>query len=378
MTWFKPAFQGFVTTSLRDYPELVAGLDFSDVKRKVADELVRRLVTQETRYQDVAIRLMLEIAAMTRFPDIEKIRDPADRATRLAEAREAVARLQGITGQFSDRLQEQERLRAEWEASKAQAEALRRFDDDVAALKARFLELQMATDPRQRGYDFEVLLSELFKLFDMEPRLAYRTETEQIDGSLSFDTDDYILEAKWIAEPGSARDGRRLRGQSPPQGQKRPWPLRGGQRPVVRRSRDLSRVDAVHHDGRRRHLPRAGRSGTPRRSAPSKAPPRQRDRLLLPVGSRDALEAVIYDEAPQRRHERAVDLALSKRGMQVILSGLVKGDQSDQVDARRCRTEGVHGDLRGLVRREPIGPRGDGGQAMLRAPSSSATCSLRR
>jgi len=200
VTWFRGAFQAFVTTALRDRPELVAGLNFSDVKRNVADELVRRLVAQEDRYQDVTIRLMLEIAAMTRFPDVEKIRDPDDRARRLAEAQEAVARLHEITAQFGDRLQEQERLRTEREAIKAQAEALRRFDDDIAALKARFLELQAANDPRQRGYDFEVLLSELFKMFDMEPRLAYRTETEQIDGSLSFDTDDYILEAKWIAE----------------------------------------------------------------------------------------------------------------------------------------------------------------------------------
>ena len=200
VTWYKRPFQGLVTMSLRDSPELVAGLNFtSDTKRNVADELVQRLVAQEDRYQGVAVRFMLEIAAMTRFSDIEQLPEP-DRTTRLADARQAVARLRELTEQFSERLQEQERLQAEREANKVQAEALRRFEDDVAALKARFLELQAAADPRQRGYDFEALLSELFKLFDMEPRLGYRTDTEQIDGSLSFDTDDYIVEAKWIAD----------------------------------------------------------------------------------------------------------------------------------------------------------------------------------
>ena len=53
---------------------------------------------------------------------------------------------------------------------------------------------------RQRGCDFGVLLFDVFKLFGMEPRLAYRLETEKIDGSLSFDMDDYILEAKWTAD----------------------------------------------------------------------------------------------------------------------------------------------------------------------------------
>ncbi|WP_454859576.1 restriction endonuclease [Promicromonospora soli] len=33
----------------------------------------------------------------------------------------------------------------------------------------------------------------------MEPRLAYRTAAEQIDGSLTFNTDDYIVEAKWLS-----------------------------------------------------------------------------------------------------------------------------------------------------------------------------------
>ncbi len=200
VTWYKRPFQALVTMSLRDSPELVAGLNFtSDTKRNVADELIQRLVAQESRYQDLAIRFMLEIAAMTRFSDIEQLPEP-DRTTRLADARQGVARLRELTEQFSERLQAQERLQTEREANRMQAEALRRFDDDVSALKGRFLELQQAADLRQRGYDFEALLSDLFKLFDMEPRLGYRTDTEQIDGSLSFDTDDYILEAKWTAD----------------------------------------------------------------------------------------------------------------------------------------------------------------------------------
>ena len=202
VTWYKRPFQTLITTSLRDNPGLVAGLNFSDTKRNVADELVRRLVVHESDYQDEAIRLMLEIGAMTRFPDIEQLQEP-DRAARLADAQAAVARVRELTEEFSSQLDEQERLRAEREANKAQAEALRKFDDDVAALRDCFLQLQTAADPRQRGYDFEGLLSDLFRLFDMEPRLAYRTDIEQIDGSLSYDTDDYILEAKWIAEPAS-------------------------------------------------------------------------------------------------------------------------------------------------------------------------------
>lgn len=165
----------------------------------VADGLVNRMVADEHRYHDVALQLMLELAAMTRFSDIERLAEP-DRSERLTETRTAIARLAELTKQFAEARAEQEKLRAEREANLAQAEALRQFEDDLGALKEEFVGLEASANPQQRGIAFESLLAELFKLFDMEPRLAYRTESEQIDGSLSFDTDDYILEARWLAE----------------------------------------------------------------------------------------------------------------------------------------------------------------------------------
>ncbi|WP_241178778.1 restriction endonuclease [Mycobacterium sp. P7213] len=54
--------------------------------------------------------------------------------------------------------------------------------------------------PHKRGKAFEGLLTDLFLIFDMEPRLSYSLAHEQIDGSLSFDTDDYIVEARWRQE----------------------------------------------------------------------------------------------------------------------------------------------------------------------------------
>lgn len=200
MTWFKRPFQTFLRTALRDDPELLAGLDFNgSTKREVADALVGRLADHEARYQDVTIRLMLEVAALTRFPDIERLEEP-DRSLRLGEATDAVARMKAMTEQFAEHVAERERLEAERAAHQAQAVALRQFEDDLADLKARFLTLGAATDARQRGYDFETFLADLFKTFDMEPRLGYSTDLEQIDGSLTFDTDDYIVEAKWISE----------------------------------------------------------------------------------------------------------------------------------------------------------------------------------
>ena len=144
---------------------------------------------------------MLEVASMQSFPGIELIKDKDDRELRLIEAKHAVARLREMTETYASDVSAQERIAAEQEVNRAQAEAQRRFGDEIHKLRERFLGLQNSTDQRARGIDFETLLSDLFRLFDMEPRLSYELEREQIDGSLSFDTDDYVVEARWRNSP---------------------------------------------------------------------------------------------------------------------------------------------------------------------------------
>jgi hypothetical protein len=200
IVWNKRPFESYLKTALRESPELLAGLPFSEPKRIVADALVDRLVEREQKYQPVALTLMIEVASMSSFPNIEMIKDPDDRQLRLNEARQAVARLRELTKNYADLLTERERVEADEEGRRAQIEAQRKFGDEVQTLLVRFTTLQAATNHQQRGKDFERLLTDFFALFDMEPRLAYSLEREQIDGSLSFDTDDYIVEARWREE----------------------------------------------------------------------------------------------------------------------------------------------------------------------------------
>lgn len=87
------------------------------------------------------------------------------------------------------------------EKAQTQQSFVRTFD----GLKTEFIAMGQATDPQKRGLDFERFLYRLFALFDMEPRLAYNLTYEQIDGSLTFDTDDYIIEDKWWQKPLSVR-----------------------------------------------------------------------------------------------------------------------------------------------------------------------------
>src|SRR5207302_1639676 len=125
--------------SLRDQPELLAGLNFRDMKRVVADQLVDRLIQQEGKYQQVTLRLMLEVASMTRFPDLERIKDEQDRTRRLDQAKRAVAHMQSVVGQYADDIAEAQRAEAAIKARADQAVAIRRFNDDLEAVRLKFM-----------------------------------------------------------------------------------------------------------------------------------------------------------------------------------------------------------------------------------------------
>ena len=54
---------------------------------------------------------------------------------------------------------------------------------------------------QKRGYAFEKFLNKLFNTFDMKARSPFRFVGEQIDGSIEFEGNIYLIEAKWQTVP---------------------------------------------------------------------------------------------------------------------------------------------------------------------------------
>jgi hypothetical protein len=105
---------------------------------------------------------MLEVASLESFPNIEQIKDEADRALRLEDARRAVRRLKDLTEAYSELATAQERLRADQAAAEAQREAQRRFSDEIEDLRLQFMTLYGEPDHQKRGREFERLLTDYF------------------------------------------------------------------------------------------------------------------------------------------------------------------------------------------------------------------------
>jgi hypothetical protein len=70
----------------------------------------------------------------------------------------------------------------------------------IASLRDRFLKIS-TLPPHDRGYALEKFLYELFEAYRFNPRPSFRVVGEQIDGSIEFAHEVYLIEAKWQAEP---------------------------------------------------------------------------------------------------------------------------------------------------------------------------------
>ena len=68
-------------------------------------------------------------------------------------------------------------------------------------LRKNFYELYSQENRQAAGFAFEKLLNELFKLFGLDPRSAFKLTGEQIDGAFCLDNEIYLVEAKWHKEP---------------------------------------------------------------------------------------------------------------------------------------------------------------------------------
>jgi hypothetical protein len=194
--WNKTPWARYLRGALKDAPEILAGLDFHGVtKRETAGQIVDRLMADEGRYQELAIRLMLNVAAMDSFPNLA---GQSDSEQMIAQAKSAVAELRKWTQRHQEIVDDHEEHARNLAKVSEDADKSGALSRSLDELKAEFLGLHVGGGtPQERGRTLEGFINKLFKLFDLEPRAAYSLEREQIDGAFSFDTDDYILEAKW-------------------------------------------------------------------------------------------------------------------------------------------------------------------------------------
>lgn len=200
-TWYKSSFERLARGLLREQPELLAQLSFSRAKRETASTIVNALMSNERRYSDLTLEIMGELAAMDRFPDFDRLEDK-DRIKRQGDAERAVASLKASLEKESLARDKAAATHRKIDEYREETQRKASFKANLDSLKESYLALSRQQDrPQERGLALEELLNDLFALFDLEPRLAYSSDVDQVDGSFRLDTDDYLIEAKWTQNP---------------------------------------------------------------------------------------------------------------------------------------------------------------------------------
>lgn len=195
--WFKNDLRTFLR-SATGLPELVDRYEWnsSDVtKRDIVRAFVSTLVDEQHVYQDALIALL--VATPDINPSRLKTLDDGDR--KYAAATAALADLRPYVEPYRKlhskaAAADQQRRIAQADARKKQEQAA-----SIQQLHKKFLEIHLL--PAQaRGYALEKFLNQLFETYDIEARGPFAGNGEQIDGAFTFESADYLLEAKWQKE----------------------------------------------------------------------------------------------------------------------------------------------------------------------------------
>lgn len=118
-------------------------------------------------------------------------------------AREAVNNLKKILGEKT----EQELKIEEVKKRERFAEARRKKSLKLEKLNENFKKLcRMSESSQKRGYALEQLLIKIFEYFDFEVEGPFKLVGEQIDGSLNFEGNNYVFEAKWQNAQNTCND----------------------------------------------------------------------------------------------------------------------------------------------------------------------------
>jgi hypothetical protein len=191
--WYKSDLRSFLTSTLSK-SELVTQLNWEDYKRNIVTSVVDRLARHEDLFQGDLLRLMTEVARIDDFSHLARLDDGKEKAKKAQAAVQALRKYVGNPTATDNETEKAEARR------KGAFEALMRttaVQERLQALAKDYYSLLSDTDPQKRGYRLEALLRELFTVFDLDPKASFKVSGEQIDGAFTFQSTDFLLEAKW-------------------------------------------------------------------------------------------------------------------------------------------------------------------------------------
>lgn len=200
--WYKKDLRAFLSVVLPDVG-LVSHLDWTDYKRNIVARLVDTMAGNQSIYLDELLTLILATADVTDPGHLKRVEDGE---RKYVEAVAALETLRGLVAPYRELRTETEEAMRRQRQDEARAAIQRDIRLKLGELRELLNDLTRSTDPQARGYSLEMLLNQLFALFDIDAKASFRIVGEQIDGAFTFEGTEYLFEAKWQQDKASVAD----------------------------------------------------------------------------------------------------------------------------------------------------------------------------
>lgn len=191
--WKREDLQDFIKMTI-DNKAIIGTINWGTTKRESVKELIERMVNRQDIYKNDIINLLI---AVTDFNDFINLKFWDEDGSKTKRAKEAVARLRNYTKGYIQITLEQEEAKKRKIETEKKIIRNKSLDDELSKLKDIFNQLALTKDLQKRGFELEKFLYDLFLLYDLEPKASFKNYGEQIDGAFTFQSTDYLLEAKW-------------------------------------------------------------------------------------------------------------------------------------------------------------------------------------
>jgi hypothetical protein len=200
--WYKKDLRAFLSTTLPDVA-LVAHLDWTDYKRNIVYQLVDTLAANQSKYLDELLDLILATADITDPSHLKRVEDGQ---RKYDEAVEALWTLRNQVEPYRKLRNEADEATRRRREEDAKAAVQRAVSEKLSDLKQLLQTLVLELDHQKRGYALERLLNALFALYDIDAKASFKIIGEQIDGAFTFESTEYLFEAKWQQDKASVPD----------------------------------------------------------------------------------------------------------------------------------------------------------------------------
>ncbi len=192
--WKKQDLRSFVYHTVEN-KLLISTIDWDNYKKaESAGILVDRMVARPDLYENDLLRLF---DVVTHFDDFTHLKQWDDPETKIKKAKDSVQALRKHVSGYFKLKEEKEKAEERKSIFLSMQKEKESFSNMISVLKDDFTRLIMESNSQKRGFSLEKFLNSLFALFDLEPKESFRIAGEQIDGSFTFDGNDFLLEAKW-------------------------------------------------------------------------------------------------------------------------------------------------------------------------------------